>query len=202
MFPVGGAPHADGVVDHLRAFTPDDEKALRAAARTFPKTSFYDVQETLTTVGIGEALVTVMSDNGAPTAPFVCRMIPPGSRMGPLAEDERRPLLGTEQVRRYARAIDRDSAHEMLTRRMRPAPEPEREPEPDIAPRGEINDEFGTPETPFDAPPRAEPEDGGPGWGEILNSPLARTIANQVTRGLMGALLGGAPARPRRRRRR
>ena len=44
----------------LRAFTPDDEKALQAAARTFPKTTFYDVEETLTTLGIGEALVTVL----------------------------------------------------------------------------------------------------------------------------------------------
>ena len=51
----------------LRAFTPDDEKALRAAARTFPKTPFYDVEETLTTLGIGEALVTVLGENGAPT---------------------------------------------------------------------------------------------------------------------------------------
>ena len=51
----------------LRAFTPDDEKALRAAARTFPKTPFYDVQETLTTLGIGEALVTVLGENGAPS---------------------------------------------------------------------------------------------------------------------------------------
>ena len=55
----------------LRAFTPDDEKALRAAARTFPKTPYYDVGETLTTLGIGEALVTVLGENGAPTPPFV-----------------------------------------------------------------------------------------------------------------------------------
>ena len=55
----------------LRAFTPDDEKALRAAARTFPKTTFYDIEETLTTLGIGEALVTVLGENGAPTPPFV-----------------------------------------------------------------------------------------------------------------------------------
>jgi hypothetical protein len=172
----------------LRAFTPDDEKALRAAARTFPKTTFYDVQETLTTVGIGEALVTVMSDNGAPTLPFVCRMIPPGSRMGPLTPDERKPLLATDQVRHYATAVDRDSAHEMLTRRMKPAPQPEREAPP-------INDEMGMPE----AAPQAEPEERGSSWTDILNSPIARTIANQVTRGLMGALLGPPPRRRRRR---
>ena len=68
----------------LRAFTPDDEKALRAAARTFPRTEFYDVAETLTTLGIGEALVTVLGSSGVPTPPFATRLIPPASRMGPL----------------------------------------------------------------------------------------------------------------------
>ena len=175
----------------LRAFTPDDEKALRAAARTFPKTSFYDVQETLTTVGIGEALVTVMADNGAPTPPFVCRMIPPASRMGPLAPAERQPFLRTEQVQRYAQAIDRESAHEILTRRMRPAPPPRSSPPP-----GDVDDELGLPETPLDS----GPADEGPSWGELLSSPIARTIAGQVTRGLMGALLGRPPRRRPRRR--
>ena len=52
----------------LRAFTPDDEKALRAAARTFPKTPYYDVEETLTTLGIGEALVTVLGGERRPDA--------------------------------------------------------------------------------------------------------------------------------------
>ncbi len=75
----------------LRAFTPDDEKALRAAARTFPKTPYYDIQQTLTTLGIGEALVTVLRENGVPTPPFVTRMAPPASRMGPLTSAEMEP---------------------------------------------------------------------------------------------------------------
>jgi hypothetical protein len=178
----------------LRAFTPDDEKALRAAARTFPKTAFYDVQETLTTVGIGEALVTVMSDNGSPTPPFVCRMIPPASRMGPLTPDERKPLMATEQVRHYATAIDRESAHELLTRRMQPptAPAPQGRPAP------QVNDDYGTPEEAPEPPP---PDESGSSWSSILNSPVARVIANQVTRGLMGALLGPPPRRRRTTRR-
>jgi hypothetical protein len=183
----------------LRAFTPDDEKALRAAARTFPKTAFYDVQETLTTVGIGEALVTVMSDNGAPTPPFVCRMIPPTSRMGPLTPEERAPFLQTEQVQHYARAIDRESAHEILSQKMRPAPAPPPpRREPRRAPAPEINDDYGTPEAP---PP---PDQGGgsssSSWGDILNSPVARTIAGQVTRSVLGVLLGPTPRRRSRRR--
>src|SRR4051812_41118137 len=164
----------------LRAFTPDDEKALRAAARTYPKTPFYDVQQTLTTLGIGEALVTVLGENGAPSPPFVARIAPPASRMGPLAPAEIAPLLQTEQVRRYAAAVDRESAYEILGQRLKP-------------------DE--APATPGPAAPPSKPaataKKTASAWTEALRSPVARTIANQVTRGLMGALLGP----PRRRRR-
>jgi DNA helicase HerA-like ATPase len=70
----------------LRAFTPNDAEALRAAARTFPKTEYYDIEQILTSLGIGEALVTVLAESGVPTPPVVTRMIPPRSRMGPLTE--------------------------------------------------------------------------------------------------------------------
>ena len=110
----------------LRAFTPDDEKALRAAARTFPRSEFYDVAETLTTLGIGEALVTVLRSNGAPTPPFATKLIPPASRMGPLDAPELATRLSSPQVRRYAEALDRDSAEEKLARReAETAPQPQ-----------------------------------------------------------------------------
>jgi len=106
----------------LRAFTPDDDKALKAAARTFPKTAFYDVEETLTTLGIGEALVTVLRPNGAPTPPFATRLIPPALRMGPLTDDElRQRTAASEQVRRYAEDVDRESAREILAGRQPPS---------------------------------------------------------------------------------
>src|SRR3954452_4306793 len=163
----------------LRAFTPDDEKALRAAARTFPRTPFYDVQQTLTTLGIGEALVTVLGENGAPSPPFVARIAAPASRMGPLTPAEIAPLLQTEQVRRYAAAVDRESAYEILGQRL----------EPDEAPA------TAAPTPP--SKPASPAKKTASAWTEALRSPVARTIANQVTRGLMGALLGP----PRRRRR-
>jgi len=166
----------------LRAFTPDDEKALRAAARTFPKTPFYDVQETLTTLGIGEALVTVLGENGAPSPPFVARIAPPASRMGPLTDAERAPLMQTEQVRRYATAVDRASAYEILGQRFEPEETP-----PASAPKSPA---------PKPAAPAKKTESA---WTDALRSPVARTIANQVTRGLMGALLGPPPKRRRTR---
>jgi hypothetical protein len=158
----------------LRAFTPDDAAALKAAARTFPKTDFYDIEETLQSLGIGEALVTVLAPNGVPTAPFATRMVPPASRMGPLAEAEmQQRLASSAQVRKYAQVVDRESAEEKLAKAAEAAAGPE-----DAAPgRRSVK------------PPPSLIE-------EVLRSPVTRTVAGQITRGLMGALLGP----PRRRR--
>ena len=162
----------------LRAFTPDDQKALQAAARTFPNTSFYDIEETLTTLGTGEALVTVLTPNGTPTPPFAVRLIPPQSRMSPLTDEEmRQRLAGSAQVKQYAQAIDRESARELLAARMAPAAQGAAEPQA-VSAGGRA--------------PKAQPST----LQEILKSPLTRTVAGVVARGLMGALLGP----PRRRR--
>ena len=69
----------------LRAFTPEDADNLRKTARTFPMTDFYDVEETLTSLGIGEALVTVLSPKGVPTPLAATRLVPPDSLMAALA---------------------------------------------------------------------------------------------------------------------
>jgi len=173
----------------LRAFTPDDEKALKAAARTFPKTKFYDIEETLTTLGIGEALVTVLSPSGVPTPPFATRLIPPSSRMGPLTDDEmHQQLASSALVRKYATAVDRESAREMLTERAAAGAR---------AAQGDDDAAEAAPATTArggKAPPTA--------FEQVLKSPVTRTVAGVVARGLMGALLGslGMTATGRRRR--
>ena len=188
----------------LRAFTPDDEKAMKAAARTFPKSEHYDIQAVLTSLGTGEALVTVLADSGVPTPPVVCRVAPPTSRMGPLTESEFAQVLGTDQVRHYAAAVDRRSAREILEERLRATQRPASD-----SPKGVPTTE-NTP-APSDGggvyayPPSASPagvtpEGAGFDLGAMLNSPVARTVAGAVTRGLMGALLGPTPRRRSRRR--
>ncbi len=173
----------------LRAFTPDDDKALRAAARTFPKTTFYDVEETLTTLGTGEALVTVLTSTGVPSPPFATRIAPPASRMGTLTAEEMAPLLETEQVRHYRTPVDRVSAHELLSRRFQAEKE---------AADPVDTEAYG--EAPEPRRPRAEPEpQEDSSWTDALRSPVARTIAREVTRGLLGALLGKKPRRRRTR---
>src|SRR5512136_54123 len=167
----------------LRAFTPDDDKALKAAARTFPKTEFYDIEETLTTLGIGEALVTVLGPKGVPTPPFATRMIPPASRMSPLTDAEFAGKLdGSAQIRKYAQAIDRDSAREMLARRMAP------EPEAGQAPPAGGREQQAPRRTGKEPPSTIE---------TILKSSVTRTVAREVTRGLLGALLGTSSRRRR-----
>ena len=159
----------------LRAFTPDDEAALKSAARTFPKTEFYDVQETLTTLGIGEALVTVLTSKGVPTPPFATRMVPPATRMGPLTDAELVQRTNTPQVKKYAQAIDRESARELLAARA----------------TGTLA-QAGQPSANAPAAPS-----GPSAWESVTNSPLAKQLGRQVarqitsniTRGLLSALV-------------
>ena len=103
----------------LRAFTPDDADALRKAARTFPITEHYDVEKTLTSLGIGEALVTVLSPRGVPTPLAATRLLPPDSLMAPLPPAELQARIAASPLNtKYAAAVDRDSAHEMITARL------------------------------------------------------------------------------------
>ena len=102
----------------LRAFTPDDAKALKATVSTYP-TSGYDLAEVLQTLGTGEAVVTVMNEKGAPTPVAWTRLRAPQGSMSPTPDADidaavaASPLLAT-----YGQAIDRDSAREMLARKL------------------------------------------------------------------------------------
>ena len=103
----------------LRAHTPDDDKALKATVRTYPKTEFYDLEETLTSLGIGEAVVTVLDARGSPTPVVATRLIPPASRMAPLTPEElQADIRQSDLLAEYGQAVDRESAREMLAARM------------------------------------------------------------------------------------
>src|SRR5690606_30123229 len=103
----------------LRAFTPDDAQAMRAAARTFPRTPWYDIEELLTTVGTGEAIVTVLTPDGTPTPPVATHLIAPAASMNPLSDTAfAAALQSSEQVARYRTTIDRESARELLAARV------------------------------------------------------------------------------------
>ena len=103
----------------LRAFTPEDADALRKAARTFPTTDFYDVEKTLTSLGTGEALVTVLSPRGVPTPLAATRLLPPDSLMAPVDQARFQSIVVASPFQaKYGTTVDRDSAHERITARI------------------------------------------------------------------------------------
>jgi DNA helicase HerA-like ATPase len=103
----------------LRAFTPDDADALRKTARTFPTTTFFDVEKTITSLGIGEALITVLSPRGVPTPLAATRLLPPDSLMAPIDEVQFRGQIATSPYQaKYGTTVDRDSAYERITARI------------------------------------------------------------------------------------
>src|SRR3954469_873970 len=121
----------------LRAFTPDDAKALKATVSTFPKSDFYDLDELLTGMGIGEAAVTILSETGVPTPVVHTRITPPASRMGP-ADDVAGAAKASPLWAKYGTPMDAQSAREILASRIvEPAPPPASKSAPKRAPKAE-----------------------------------------------------------------
>ena len=131
----------------LRAFTPRDAKALRAAVTTYPNTDDYDLEEDLTQLGIGEAMITILSERGAPTPVVWTKLLPPTSLMAAIdakeVEEQARssPLWAT-----YAEEVDRESARERLAAKMAAGAEPAgpgsgSRPAPRPQPKGKKKDE-------------------------------------------------------------
>ncbi len=102
----------------LRAFTPRDQKAVRAAAQTFRTNPELNTEKVITELGVGEALVSVLAEGGVPTPVERTLIRPPASRIGPASETERAELLRASPLAgKYDRAVDRESAHEILKAR-------------------------------------------------------------------------------------
>jgi DNA helicase HerA-like ATPase len=106
----------------LRAFTPDDADNLRKTARTFPTSDFYDVEKVITSLGIGEALVTVLTPKGIPSPLAATRLIPPDSSMAALDPAAFQGLVASGSLHgKYGTTVDRESAHEIITARIQAA---------------------------------------------------------------------------------
>ncbi|WNG91335.1 helicase HerA-like domain-containing protein [Mycobacterium sp. ITM-2016-00318] len=119
----------------LRAFTPDDQKALSKTVRTYPKTSVYDLESALTSLGIGEAIVTVLSEKGAPTPVAWTRMRAPRSLMDTIGPDAIKAAAQASPLQaEYGQTIDGDSAYERLNARLAPPPEQQAAGDPSLPP--------------------------------------------------------------------
>lgn len=112
----------------LRAFTAADRKTIKQAAENYPETEYYDTDALLTQLGIGEALVTLLNEKGIPTPLVHTMLAPPRSRMDVLSEDEVKNIVQCSKLAaKYNETVDRESAQEILTRKLEVAQQREQE---------------------------------------------------------------------------
>jgi uncharacterized protein len=156
----------------LRAFTPRDQKAVKAAADTFRANPDLDTAKVITELGKGEALVSFLEGNGTPSIVDRVLIAPPSARVGPITPEERKAVIAKSPFKgRYDQTIDPQSAYEVLKDRVAAAPRPEDGGPPRRAPRQE-------PTTPPTTPPTASPPEpeGGGGLGGMLGSVLGSVL--------------------------
>lgn len=102
----------------LRAYTPKDQKALKAAAQSFRANPNFDTEKAISELSTGEALVSLLDEKGAPTPVERANILPPQGQIGPITADERKKMVeGGILYRHYATTIDRESAYEILTKK-------------------------------------------------------------------------------------
>jgi DNA double-strand break repair helicase HerA and related ATPase len=159
----------------LRAFTPQDAKALKATVSTFPTSELYDLEELLTSLGTGEAAVTILSESGVPSPVVHTKLRAPLARMTP-ADDVDGAGKASPLYTKYGTKVDRESARELLAARME-QPRPEPDPEP-----GETTQE------PKRRRRRAEPASSGDPLTDFLGSRQGKSLQREVVRGMFGLL--------------
>jgi DNA helicase HerA-like ATPase len=191
----------------LRAFTPRDQKAVKAAASTMRANPRFNAETAITELGVGEALVSFLDEKGRPQVVERAFVVPPGSRLGPVTDAERRALIANSNVAGvYDSMVDRESAYERLKGRAGGGVTPSARPgEGAAAPAG-----------------AGGAGSSGGGWSDLLGGLLggsgksgrgdsvieaaaksaarsmATTAGREIVRGVLGTLLGGS-SRGRRR---
>lgn len=162
----------------LRAFTAKDRTTIKKTAQNYPLTEFYDVESLITSLGIGEALVTALSEKGTPTPLAHTLLRAPISRMDVLSSLEIDGLVARSALAKtYNEVIDRESAFEILEKRMKGK---ETEPEPEAKAKRTVKPEPSTLE-------------------KVTKNPMARQVGNTIVRELTRGLLGVLGIKTRRR---
>lgn len=156
----------------LRAFTPQDADALKQTVKTYPRSDFYAIDQILTTLGIGQALITVLNEKGIPTEVAATHLLPPTSIMGPMVQaDYDKHVQQSDLYMKYKDPLDPESAYEMLTKRMEEHAKVEAQAKEEVVEAKKEKEEKSV-------------------IVDALNSPLAKQIGREVVRGVFGMLFG------------
>lgn len=168
----------------LRAFTPNDADNLAKVVKTYPKSEFYDINKTLTSLGIGQALITVLNEKGIPTEVAATHLTPPRSLMGPMPEsDYQNHLNESDMYKKYKVSVDPESAFEMLEERLKKKTE-------------EKPDEPSKDTTDTEVKPKGRQEKSM--IEKVINAPIVRSIGTQLIRSTFSMLFGGRSSSTRK----
>ena len=159
----------------LRAFTAKDRKDIKTASENYPYSEYYKVSELITQLGMGEALISTLDEKGRPTELVHTMMRPPFSRMDVLTDAEIKQILNaSELIRRYNVVVDRESAYEILHRK--------------ITKQDEQNRDYGRLEQIKAEAPVSRGRQTQSTFEKVMKSPVTKSIAVEITRGILGVL--------------
>lgn len=168
----------------LRAFTANDRKAIKSASENYPESDFYNTSQLLTELGIGEAFVTALNEKGIPTALVQVMMCAPASRMDVLTEEEMAKITKASEIYEYYNEeINRESAAEILTKKIEEA----------------IQDEEQIETRSDNSSRRQEKSTIEKMMNSSVTRQVGRTVARELTRGLLG-MFGIKTSTPRRKK--
>lgn len=160
----------------LRAFTAKDRKAIKLAAENFPVSDYYKIDELLTQMGIGEAMVTVLNEKGIPTPLVHTLLRAPQSRMDILTDDEINQIIRSSAIQsKYSKSVDRESAKEILTEKLKEAHQ-------------ETHQEKLKQQKSQTTSRRTEKSKLEQVMDNTVTRQIGRTVARELTRGLLGVL--------------
>ena len=163
----------------VRAFTPNDAEALKNTVKTFPKSDFYEISSVLTSLGTGQALITVLNENGIPTEVVATHLTVPKAVMAPLSASELQTLIQSSELhQKYNTTIDVESAYEILTDRVNDRLKEQEE---------QANQEIS-------AKNIQHPSNEKSALEKIIAAPITRQIGREIVRGLFGMLTGKKPS--------
>jgi len=190
----------------LRAFTPRDQKAVKAAAETFRQNPKLKVETVLTQLAVGEALVSMLDENGSPQIVERAKIVPPRSQVGAISADRRKEIIASSIIAgHYEKAIDRESAYEKLQARAGQKAQTADAPPVAVSPptpEGEkpsiLAEALGTATAAFQ--PTIGPRGGR--YDSVATSMVksamraaSSSIGRQIARGILGGILGGSGRR-------
>ncbi|WP_448917222.1 helicase HerA-like C-terminal domain-containing protein [Haemophilus sputorum] len=167
----------------LRAFTPRDQKAVKSAAETFRANPGVNVVEAITTLGVGEALISILDEKGMPTPVEIAMVYPPKSQLAPLSSEERNELVKQDDLYAYySQYVDNESAFEVLNGQQQAATAEKAEEEDEGFLGGMLSAIFGT--------KKKKEQSLAEQMVSQVAQQVGRNLRNQVTKQIMRGILG------------